>query len=238
VIGVLLGIMPALGLSSANVVAYMAERRWSKNPETFGTGNPAGLLAPEVAKSACIVGDLIPTFTLGIPGSSTTALFLAAMTLHGIQPGAAFFNSGTMPYAIFTGILLAQFAFFIIGLLFAGTIARVVMMPNSLLVPLITILCFVGSFAARNSMLDVMLTMVFGVIGYFLTKREWPAAPFVLGFILANMAESNFHRAMLIAGGSAIGLVSSPISLSLAIATVLLLAWPMVSSLFQRSPSR
>lgn len=235
IVGILLGIMPALGLSSANVVAYMTERRASKEPDTFGKGNPAGLLAPEVAKSACIVGDLIPTFTLGIPGSSTTALFLAAMVLHGIQPGAAFFQSGPLPYAIFVGILLAQFAFFILGLLFAKYFAKVVLVPTSILVPIITVLSFVGAFAIRNSILDILLTIVFGVIGFLLTKSKWPAATFVLGFVLADMAESNFHRAMLITGGSFIGLVSSPISIFLAFGIAALLAWPLVGSLRSRS---
>ncbi len=235
IVGILLGIMPALGLSSANVVAYMAERRSSKDPDSFGKGNPAGLLAPEVAKNACIVGDLIPTFTLGIPGSSTTALFLAAMILHGIQPGASFFRSGPLPYAIFVGILVSQFAFVILGLLFARYFARVVFVPNSILVPIITVLCFVGAFAMRNSIMDVLLTIVFGVIGYLLTKSNWPAATFVLGFVLAEMAESNFHRAMLITGGSFIGLVSSPISILLAVGIVILLAWPIFGSLLQRT---
>ena len=104
------------------------------HPETFGTGEPRGLLAPEIAKNACIVGDLIPTFTLGIPGSSVTAIFLAAMVIHGIQPGAEFFTgSGALAYTIFAGILLAQFSFFVVGLLFARQFAKVALIPNALL---------------------------------------------------------------------------------------------------------
>src|SRR6185295_15243369 len=125
-----------LGLSSANVVAYFIEKRFSKHPETFGTGEPRGLLAPEIAKNACIVGDLIPTFTLGIPGSSVTAIFMAAMIIHGVQPGPEFLShSGSLAYTIFTGILLAQISFFIMGLLFARHFARIALIPNALLAP-------------------------------------------------------------------------------------------------------
>jgi len=130
-VGIFMGIMPALGLSSAGIMAYFLEKRASSHPETFGTGEPQGLLAPEIAKNACIVGDLIPTFTFGIPGSSVAAIFLAAMTMHGLQPGAQFFErSGILPYTVFIGILLAQFSFFGLGLVLARHIIKAVLIPN------------------------------------------------------------------------------------------------------------
>jgi putative tricarboxylic transport membrane protein len=159
-----MGVLPSL-TSSANVVAYFIEKK-PRISGDLGTGEPRGLLAPEIAKNACIVGDLIPTFTLGIPGSSVAAIFLAAMVMHGIQPGAEFFTrSGALAYTIFAGILLAQISFFVAGLLFARHFAKVALIPNALLAPLI-VAEFIGSGSA-NGFEDVVITFVF-FIGYLL----------------------------------------------------------------------
>jgi putative tricarboxylic transport membrane protein len=229
-VGIVMGVLPALGLSSANVVAYFIEKKASKHPETFGTGEPRGLLAPEIAKNACIVGDLIPTFTLGIPGSSVAAIFLAAMVMHGIQPGAEFFTrSGALAYTIFAGILLAQISFFLAGLLFARHFAKVALIPNALLAPLIVVLSFIGSLALRNRFEDVVVTFVFGFIGYLLTLYRYPATCLVLGLVLGNLMEANFHRSLLISGGTYSIFFSRPISLTLFLLTAAMLAWPYVT---------
>lgn len=235
IIGILLGIMPALGLSSANIIAYLVEKRSSKEPESFGTGNPAGLLAPETSKNACVVGDMIPTFTLGIPGSATTAILLAALTIHGLEPGPRFFLSGAEPYAVFVGILLAQFAFFLSGLFLARYFAKVVLIPNSLLVPGIVLLSFIGSYAMRNRMEDVLITIIFGVLGYFLNKLRWPGACLVLGLVLGKMVESNFHRAVQIGDGSYAVFFTRPISLVLFIVTLIFMLWPYISGPLNRA---
>jgi len=236
VVGIFMGVLPALGLSSANVVAYFVEKRASKHPETFGTGEPRGLLAPEIAKNACIVGDLIPTFTLGIPGSSVTAIFLAAMVMHGIQPGAEFFShSGALPYTVFAGILLAQISFFIMGLLFARQFAKVVLLPNALLVPMIVVLSFIASLALRGNMEDVIVTAVFGFIGYLLNLYRYPAACLVLGLVLGDLVEANFHRSLLIGRGSYTIFFTRPISLTLFLLTLLMLCWPLITKLFRRA---
>jgi putative tricarboxylic transport membrane protein len=232
IVGILLGVMPALGLSSANIVAYLVEKRASKNPETFGHGNPSGLVAPEVAKNSCILGDLVPTFTLGIPGSSTTALFLAAMTMHGLQPGVKFFQgSGALPYAVFSGILLAQVAFFLLGLFFARYFAMAVLAPNAFIVPMIVFLSFVGSFAMRNRVEDVLVTIIFGLIGYMLSKRGYPAVCLILGLVLGDLTEANFHRSLLIGRGSYLIFLSTPISIVLFTLTILSIAGPYLVTL-------
>jgi putative tricarboxylic transport membrane protein len=226
IIGVLLGIMPALGISTASIIAYLVEKQSSKHPETFGNGDPNGLLAPEVAKNSCLVGDLIPTLTLGIPGSGVTAIFMAALIMHGIQPGPDYFSKGSLPYAVFVGILIAQFSFFILGLLFAGPLAKIVKVPMPILVPAIVMLSFLGAFAMRNLMLDVFVTFLLGLLGYILVKGKWPIPCFILGFVLGDIAESNFHRAILVAKGSYSTFVTRPGSLFLLICAILVLAWP------------
>ena len=228
-VGIWLGVMPALGLSSANVVAYLVEKRASSEPQTFGKGNISGLLAPETAKNACVVGDLIPTFTLGVPGSSVTALFMAALIMHGVQPGPRFFQSGVLPYTVFSGILLAQFTFFIIGMMTLRFFAKVVRVPNKLLVPTIVILCFLGSYAMRVSMFDVFICLLFGVVGYILTKKDWPKACLILGLVLGELMESNFHRMLKMSDGSYLPLVTRPISVCILILIVVLLSWPYIS---------
>ncbi|MBI2358701.1 MAG: tripartite tricarboxylate transporter permease, partial [Deltaproteobacteria bacterium] len=201
-------------------------------------GEPRGLLAPEIAKNACIVGDLIPTFTLGIPGSSVTAIFLAAMIMHGIQPGVEFFSrSGSLPYTVFAGILLAQISFFLMGILFARHFAKAVLIPNSLLVPLIVVLSFVASITLRGNMEDVVLTFVFGIVGYLMSRYHYPGACLVLGLVLGDLVEANFHRALLIGRGSYLVFVTHPISLTLLILTILMLAWPYLSLLWKRGRS-
>jgi putative tricarboxylic transport membrane protein len=185
-----------------------------------------------VAKNSCILGDLVPTFTLGIPGSSTTALFLAAMTMHGLQPGVKFFQgSGALPYAIFSGILLAQVAFFLLGLFFARYFAMAVLAPNAFIVPMIVFLSFVGSFAMRNRVEDVLVTIIFGLIGYMLSKRGYPAVCLILGLVLGDLTEANFHRSLLIGRGSYLIFLSTTISIVLFTLTVLSIAGPYLVTL-------
>lgn len=239
IVGIVMGVLPALGLSSANVVAYFIEKRAARDPEKFGQGDPRGLLAPEIAKNACIVGDLIPTFTLGIPGSSVTAIFLAAMIMHGIRPGVEFFTqSGALPYTVFAGILLAQVAFFILGLLFARHFAKVVLIPNALLAPMIVVLSFIASLALRGNLEDVAVTCAFGFIGYLLNRYRYPGACLVLGLVLGDLVEANFHRALLIGRGSYSIFFTRPISLTLFLLTLLMLCWPYLGKLRTKSAAR
>ncbi|HXG50697.1 MAG TPA: tripartite tricarboxylate transporter permease [candidate division Zixibacteria bacterium] len=237
-VGIFMGVLPALGLSSANVVAYFVEKRAAKDPENFGRGDPRGLLAPEIAKNACIVGDLIPTFTLGIPGSSVTAIFLAAMIMHGLQPGAEFFSrSGALPYTVFAGILFAQVSFFVMGLLFARQFAKAVLIPNAILVPIIVALSFIASLALRGMLEDVLVTFVFGILGYIMSVYRYPAACLVLGLVLGDLVEANFHRSLLIGRGSYTIFFTRPFSLLLLLLTILMLLWPYRKTLLGRGQS-
>ncbi len=236
IIGIFLGIMPALGISTANIVAYMYEKRSTKEKErdTFGKGNARGLLAPETAKSACVVGDLVPTFTLGIPGSATTALFLAALMLHGVTPGPEFFQKGVLSYTVFAGILMAQVCFFIGGLFLARGFAKVINIPNSLLVPAIVVLCALGAYAPSNEILDVFVMMLFGVVGYLFARRGYPVSCIVLGLVLGQMLEGNYHRAMIISDRNPLIFLTEPIAGAFLVFTILSLVWPYLSPILQR----
>ncbi len=224
-IGVWVGVLPALGISSASVMSYLTEKRASKDPDSFGKGNPSGLIAPEIAKGACVVGDLIPTFTLGIPGSPTTAILMAALVVHGIRPGPDFFK-GQLPYVVFAGILLAQFCFFIIGLVSAKYWAKIISLPNAVLVPAIAVLALVGAYADSNKVEAMFMEVFFGVLGYVMAKNNYPPAALVLGVVLGDLAESNFNRSMLLYDGTFEWMFARPITLFLLLCTIVSLALP------------
>ena len=232
--GIFFGIMPALGIVTASIMAYMFEKQSSKEPETFGKGNPCGLIAPEVSKNACVVGDLIPTFTLGIPGSPTTAILLAALVIHGLKPGPDFFLSGAVPYTIFAGILLAQLSFFVFGIFLARYFVKVVVIPIALLVPAIVVLSIFGTYAYRTNLIDVAVMMIFGLVGYLLKKAGYQPASMVLGLVLGGLIEPQFNRALLISDGSYADFVTRPISLAFLVIAALFVLWPFMKDLFVR----
>jgi putative tricarboxylic transport membrane protein len=233
VIGLLIGIMPGIGISISNFIAYLIEQRFAKDPETFGTGNIRGLLAPESANKATVAGELVPAFSLGIPGGATSALFLIAMTVHGIRPGADLFSSNaTLMSTVYWSLLLASFPMLLVGLLGAKYMAKVTRVPNSILVPIIIILSVLGALAFQNSMNDVIIAVVFGIIGYVLIVRKYPVACLVLGMVLGPLAESNFQRAMLLSDNSYSIFVTRPLSLLFFIIIILSLVVPPVLNKF------
>jgi len=228
IVGILMGIIPALGVSTANIVSYFIEKKASKDPEQFGKGHPSGVLAPEASNNGCIVGELVPTLTLGIPGASPQALLLAALIMHGIQPGPDYFEKGALPYAVFIGVLLAQFAFFIVGTSLAKYFAMVCKIPNAILVSMVTILCFIGAYAWRHTLIDVGIMIVFALFGYILIRYKWPHACFILGFVLGKLVESNFHRSLLMSETYST-FFTRPGSLGMIIFLGLMFFWPLIS---------
>ncbi len=205
------------GITAVQGAGFIAE----KKPQ-----NAISFSAALALQAGYIVGDLIPTFTFGIPGSSVAAIFLAAMTMHGLQPGVQFFErSGTLPYTVFIGILLAQFSFFGWGLVLARHIIKTVLIPNELLLPAIVMLSFVASFAMRGYVEDVIVALVFGFIGYLLTRYRYPTSCMVLGLVLGDLVEANFHRSLLIGRGSYAIFFIRPIALTILLLTAIALVW-------------
>ncbi len=233
-VGWFIGIMPALGVSLAGILSYLTEKRYSKIPEKFGTGVPDGLIAAEVGKGACVIGDLIPTFTLGIPGSVTGAILMVALIIHGVEPGPRFMTSGAMPYTVFAGLLLAMALFLPIGLVFGKPLAKIVYLPNALLAPAITTLCFLGAYAERNYQFDLILLLALGVLAYMVGKLEYPVVCLVLGLILGPLIETNFHRSLAIGLGSYDIFWTRPLTALFLGLTAAFLLWPYASDLVMR----
>jgi len=215
VVGWFVGILPALGVSVAGILSYFTEKKYSKESSRFGQGAPSGLIAAEVGKGACVVGDLIPTFTLGIPGSVTGAILMGALIIQGIEPGPRFLVMGSMPYTVFAGMVLSQATFLVSGVLLGRLFIRVVYLPNVILAPIIAVLTFLGAFAERNNPFDIFLVLVFGLLGYALDKLKYSAVCMVLGLIMGPLVEANFHRSLGISFGSYSIFFTRPITVTL-----------------------
>lgn len=215
-IGIITGLVPGAGGDTACWFAYNEAKRFSKFKEKFGTGISDGIAAPEAANNAVVGGALVPTIALGIPGSSSTAVLMGALMVHGILPGPNLMTEhADVTYTLIWAVLFANFALLVVGLAFTRVSVYVTQVPNKIIAPIIIVLCIIGSFAINNSVFDVGLMMIFGVIGYIFDRLKIPTAPMVLGLILGSMLDNSLHQSLLISDGSFMIFVDSPISAGL-----------------------
>ena len=221
VIGTMIGVIPGTGGAIACFLAYDVARRFSKRKELWGHGALEGVAAPEAANNAVTGGALVPMLTLGIPGDVVTAVMLGALMLIGVQPGPLLFTQNAeVVYTLLTGFVIIQFVMLVVGLFSAKIAPRILSVPYNLLMPAILLFCVVGSFTLQNSLWDVKVALLFGLIGYFMKKHNYPPAPLVLGVILGPMAEEHLNRALLLNHNDWTILVRSPISLFFLILSV------------------
>jgi putative tricarboxylic transport membrane protein len=236
VLGLWFGVLPAVGGSTAGLVAYADALKSSKHPETFGKGEPVGVIASETATNACMPGDLVCTLALGVPGSVGSAVFLGIMIAFGMIPGPLIFTEkAEVINGLFFSLILTQIFILVAGLTLARHMARISLIPNEIIVPGIIVVSLLGSYSIRNMMADVFLTVAFGFIGYVMKKAGFNPIPLILGLVLGEMVEKNFHRALLISDGSYSIFLSSFVCKLLAILTLLSLAGPYLSPLFKRA---
>lgn len=229
-IGTLIGILPGIGATTASMVSYSEAVRWSKNPNEFGTGIEEGVAAPEAANNAAANGAMVPLLALGIPGSATTAIMLGAFILHGITPGPMLFTQQPILVStIFLGLLISNFLILTMAKPFISLFGNVLKIPYSVLGTLIMMLCIIGSFAIRNNIMDVWITLIFGVVGYTLEKYNFPLSPIVLGLVLGKLAEQELRRSLIISGGSWMIFLQKPVSAGLLIFGLIMVIWPLVS---------
>lgn len=239
VIGSFVGFIPAAGCSIASWISYSTAKRLSKKPEEFGKGSLVGIAASEAANNAACGGAMIPLFTMGIPGSPVTAILYGAMLMHGLQPGSDLFTGAKAPttYAIFLGFLFANLLMGVIGVTMAKQMARVCLVPNSLLVPIIVGLACIGTYALSNSMEEVVIMLVFGAIGYLMKIFNFEPAPLVLGVVLADILESNFRRTLIMAapkGGLIPYFLTRPVAMIILAIIVIFAAAPVVMKLTRK----
>lgn len=213
-IGLLLGCIPGVGTAVANFISYGETKRRSKDPSQFGKGAHQGVIASEACDNAVTGGTMVPTMTLGIPGSGTAAVMLGALYLHGVQPGPrVLVTHGPEMYAVLLGLLLASILILPLGIVLATPLAQIIKVKPSILTPIVLMLCVIGAFAIRSSWFDAGLAVAFGVLGYLMRIRGYPVVPLVLALILGPIAENNFMRAWLLSNGEVGYFFGSPTAL-------------------------
>jgi putative tricarboxylic transport membrane protein len=197
-VGLWIGILPAVGGSAANILAYDQAKKFSKHPEKFGTGISDGIIASESANNANIGGSLITMMAFGIPGDAVTAVMLGALIIHGIQPGPLFVTANVkVAYGMLAAYFIAHLVTVVIEAISLRVFIKVITVPLNTLVPVVLVFCVVGSYALNNIMENVYTFLIFGLMGYLMMKCGFPLAPMVLGVILGDHIEINLIRAIM-----------------------------------------
>ncbi|MFA6508099.1 MAG: tripartite tricarboxylate transporter permease [Treponemataceae bacterium] len=222
-IGVGIGAVPGLGEDIAAWVSYGAAKNSSKHPETFGKGELQGIVASETANNACIGGAIIPLLSLGIPGSPPAAMLLGAFILHGIQPGPmlAVEHPGFIA-KVSAIIFLAAIAMWVICMLLVKHVVKVIQISPKLFMPVVAMLCFMGSYALGLKIFNLYLMVPIGLLCYFLGEMKYPVAPLVIGVILGSMADQSLRRGLMVSQGSLTPMLTRPVSLILVICVLLM----------------
>lgn len=220
-LGAFIGAIPGLGSTITAFLNYGMAKRSSKNPERFGSGELEGVAAAESGNSAVCGAALIPLLSLGIPGDIVTAVLLGAFMIQGITPGPLIFKEhGQIVYALFVGLFLCSFLNLVFGSLIIKKAKLILRIPGALLFPIIITLCFVGTYAVDNSLFDVKVMVLFGVLGYFMRQFGYPLASLLVAFVLEPMLENGLRQALIMSHGNWSILVTRPISLAFLVLTV------------------
>jgi len=234
-IGVGIGSVPGIGEDIAGWVSYGAAKNSSKHPERFGTGAYEAVISTETANNACIGGAMIPLLSLGVPGSPPAAMLLGALLLHGIAPGPMLrIDHPNFILQVTAILLLASFAMWILGMVLAKQVVKVLRIPPMLFMPIIAVLMIIGSYALNAKIFNLYLMIPVGIVAYFLTEMKYPIAPLVIGVILGPMADENLRRALMVSQGSFAPVFTRPVALILflVIAFTVLSQIPIVRKFF------
>jgi putative tricarboxylic transport membrane protein len=237
VIGFFLGILPGGGAVLSSFVAYAVEKRCSKHPEKFGTGVIEGVASPEAANNAAAQSSFIPLMTLGIPANVVMAMLLGALIIHGVTPGPLLL---TQHPEIFWGLIASMYLgnvlLVILNVPLIGMWVQVLRVPYPILMPLIILFCLIGAYTVANSVMDVFLMLLFGLVGYFMKKLKYDAPPFILAFVLGPMLEYSLKQSLIFSKGSFMIFVTRPITAVCLAAAFVLLLLPLLPYIRGRRP--
>lgn len=232
IVGTFIGALPALGATTAALIGYNETRRWSKYKHEFGKGSIEGVAGPEAANNAAVGGSMVPTLALGIPGSATTAIILAALIVQGVRPGPHLFTEQpTLLYAVFASMLAANLFYLVMGLGMAKLFARISLIPPAILWPSVFILSIIGAYGPNQSMGDVLIMLVAGVLGFLFRRTGFSPAPLIMGLVLGAMVEETLKQSLIIFGDDLGGFLGRPIALAIFAVTAAGLLWPVVARL-------
>jgi putative tricarboxylic transport membrane protein len=230
-IGLGFGILPGIGSTTPAFMSYAFAKQKSKKPDEFGTGIDEGVSAPETANNAVTGGALIPMLSLGIPGDAVTAVILGALMLQGITPGPFVFrDNGVEVYSFLVGLIISTIPTLIVGRIFLRYAVKVLSLKRSLIFATVLVMCVVGSFSVNNSVADVAVMCVFGIIGYGLRLLDFPLPPLLIGFVIGKGFEEALRQSLLVSQGSPLIFVQSPISAVFVFLAVFVLVWTMRAS--------
>ncbi len=216
VIGFIAGVLPGAGASLGSFLAYSAEKQLVDRDGTFGKGDPRGVAAPEAGNNAAAGGALVPMLALGVPGSGTTAVLLAMLLALNITPGPLLFQQNPdVVWGLIAALFIANFMLLLLNVPMVGLFVRLLLIPPKYLMPIVAMVSFVGIYGISGSTFDLMVMVIFGVLGWVLRKFEVPLVPVILGVLLGNLMEANLRRALTISDGNWGALFASPLSLIL-----------------------
>jgi putative tricarboxylic transport membrane protein len=225
-IGTFIGILPGLGEDTAAWSSYAAARRASKEKEKFGKGSIEGLMAAETGESACVPGAIIPVLTLAVPGSAPAAVLMAAMLIHGLNPGPnLMLQTPEFFYQIVAMLLIADMSKLFFGLTLVRPLLWILLVPRERLMPVVFVLCVVGAYAITSRVFDIYVMLAFGFIGFALRELKFPMAPLILGLVLGDLLEKNLTRGLVLSGGSVAPFFTRPVSGALAAITLFSILW-------------
>jgi putative tricarboxylic transport membrane protein len=235
VLGYFVGILPAAGATPGSLMAYGVARMMSKDPDSFGKGNPDGVAAPEAANNAASTGSMLPMLTLGIPGSPTTAILLGGMVIWGLEPGPNLFvDHKDFVWGLIASLYIANLFALIINVAFIPAFVAVLRLPFTILAPCIFVLCLVGGFVPTQDMHDVWLMLLFGVVGYLMRKLDYPLAPAVLAIVLGPLAETSMRQSLLISSGDPMIFFRGWIAGLIMTTAIILLFLPLVKIFYRK----
>jgi putative tricarboxylic transport membrane protein len=235
VIGFYIGILPAAGATIASFLSYSFEKQIAKDPSTFGKGDIRGVASPESANNAAAVGNMIPMLTLGIPGSSTTALMLGALLVLNVVPGPTLFTKHPdIVWGLVASMYVSNFMLLVLNLPLVGLFVRILYIPERILLPLILAICVIGTYAVNFSAFDLLVMSILGLIAYAMRKQDYPLGPAVLGLVLGDLMEQNLRRSLIMSKGSAAIFFTRPVSAVFIALSILSLLAPFLFRLIRR----
>ncbi|MGH6913717.1 MAG: tripartite tricarboxylate transporter permease, partial [Geminicoccales bacterium] len=230
-LGYFVGMLPAAGATPGALMAYGFAKTFSKDPDSFGKGNPAGVAAPESANNAASTGAMLPMITLGIPGSPTTAIMLGGLIIWGLRPGPLLFTEHPeFVWGLIGSLYIANTLTLVINLAAIPVFVWLLRLKFTILAPIIFVLCIVGGYAPNQSLHDVWLMLIFGVVGYLLRKLDYPVAPAVLAIVLGPLAEPALRQSLLASQGEFTIFFTRPISAICMAGAVLLVVYPLIQT--------
>ena len=234
-IGFFVGALPGAGATIASVITYGSEKKLSKHPEKFGDGAIEGIAAATAATNASTGGAMMPMLTLGIPGSAATAVLLTAMTMYGVQPGPRLFaTGGSLAWVVIASMFVGNILLMVMNMLGIPLFTKILNASADFLMPVVGVLCFIGAYSLNNSVFEVGVMAVFGVLGYILKKLDFPGLPMILGLILGSSAETSLRQGLIMSDNDWSIYFTRPLSLVFMLITFAMLFLPLFRALRSR----